>query len=95
MSGASALLDAGERDLRREVTSTSARLSAAGCRGSTAVRAPCDPRTELIEQGSWMRVDDCLAYRWNDSLDMFDGTKLRKIGQFCNSFPQLFSHKYY
>ena len=41
MSGASALLDAGERDLRREVTSTSARLSAAGCRGSRVVRAPC------------------------------------------------------
>ena len=41
MSGASALLDAGERDLLREVTSTSARLSAAECRGNRAVRAPC------------------------------------------------------
>ena len=40
MSGASALLDAGERDLHREVTSTSARLSAAGCKGNRAVRAP-------------------------------------------------------
>ena len=40
MSGASALLDAGERDLRRVVTSTSARQNVAGCKGNRAVRAP-------------------------------------------------------
>ena len=42
MNGVSVMLDASGTDLRREATSTSARLSAAGCKGNKAVRAPYD-----------------------------------------------------